>query len=72
MKAKIGDWLVVESAHLDEPRRRGQIVALRHPDGTPPYLVRWDDTGEETLVFPGPDARVQATDAEAEGGGSAR
>lgn len=72
MKAKIGDWLVVERAHLDEPQRRGQIVALRHPDGTPPYLVRWADTGEETLVFPGPDARVQAADAGGEAGGSTR
>lgn len=58
MKAKVGDWLIVERAHLDEPRRRGQIIELRHPDGEPPYLVRWEDDEEVTLVFPGPDARV--------------
>jgi Domain of unknown function (DUF1918) len=59
MNAKVGDWLVVERVHLGEPRRRGQIVELHHQDGTPPYLVRWTDTNETTLVFPGPDARVE-------------
>jgi len=59
MKAKVGDWLLVERVHLGEPRRKGQIVELNHPDGTPPYLVRWTDTDETTLVFPGPDARVE-------------
>ena len=28
-------------------------------DGQPPYLVRWEDSGHETLCFPGPDAHVQ-------------
>jgi hypothetical protein len=29
------------------------------PDGTSPYLVRWGDTGHESLFFPGSDATVQ-------------
>jgi Domain of unknown function (DUF1918) len=58
MKAVIGDWVVVEGTHLSEPRRRGLIVEVHHPDGSPPYLVRWTDTDTETLFFPGPDARV--------------
>jgi hypothetical protein len=28
-------------------------------DGAPPYVVRWSDSGRESLVFPGPDAYVQ-------------
>jgi len=58
MRARIGDWIVIESSRLDGARRAGQVVELRHPDGTPPYLVHWLDTGETTLAFPGPDARV--------------
>ncbi|MFJ3336254.1 pyridoxamine 5'-phosphate oxidase family protein [Streptomyces sp. NPDC086766] len=59
MHAQLGDRLVVESAVTGSARRDGEIVGLHHDDGTPPYDVRWSDTGEVTLVFPGPDARVQ-------------
>ncbi|MFJ2058268.1 DUF1918 domain-containing protein [Streptomyces sp. NPDC087908] len=34
-------------------------VGLHHEDGTPPFDVRWSDTGRVTLLLPGPDARVQ-------------
>jgi hypothetical protein len=59
MKASVGDRLVVRSAHLDEPVRDGEIIELRHEDGTPPYVVKWSDDGHEALVFPGPDAYIQ-------------
>ncbi|WP_326822184.1 DUF1918 domain-containing protein [Streptosporangium sp. NBC_01639] len=59
MKADIGDRLVVESTHLGEPRRIGVITALHHPDGSPPYEVRWLDQDHEALVFPGPDAHIE-------------
>ncbi|GAT71024.1 DNA-binding protein [Planomonospora sphaerica] len=58
MKAAIGDRLVVEGTYNHEPRRIGVVTELRHPDGSPPYVVRWMDAEHETLVFPGPDARV--------------
>jgi hypothetical protein len=58
MHARVGDWIVVESARLDGPHREGQVVQLRHPDGSPPYCVRWLDTDSITLAFPGPDALV--------------
>jgi hypothetical protein len=35
------------------------ITAVRHPDGTPPYAVRWLDSDQEVLVFPGPEAHVE-------------
>jgi hypothetical protein len=59
MKAKVGDRLVVEGQHVGDSRRVGVIIALRHGDGTPPYEVRWLDSGHETLVFPGPEARIE-------------
>ncbi|QJS13854.1 DUF1918 domain-containing protein [Streptomyces argyrophyllae] len=58
MRAHLGDQLVVESPATGAARRDGEIVGLHHEDGTPPYDVRWSDTDEVTLVFPGPDAHI--------------
>ena len=62
MFAQKGDRLVVPGLHLGEPGRDGEILEVRHADGTPPYVVQWSDTGHEALVFPGPDAHVQHFD----------
>lgn len=61
MKAQVGDLMLVTSHHVGVPERTGEIVEVRGPEGSPPYVVRWKDTGEEGLVFPGSDARVQGT-----------
>lgn len=58
MRAHLGDQLVIESRATGATRRDGEIVGLHHEDGTPPYDVRWSDTDEVTLVFPGPDAHL--------------
>ena len=58
MFATVGDRLIVHGAHVGEAGRDGEILEIRHADGSPPYLVRWSDTGHEALVFPGPDAEV--------------
>jgi hypothetical protein len=64
MKATVGDRLVQEGGRVDAPRRVGVITDVHRADGAPPYLVRWED-GRESLVFPGPDARVESrTNAE--------
>ncbi len=57
--ARVGDRLIVGGSTVGDEGRDGEIVGLHHPDGTPPFDVRWSDTGRVTLVFPGPDARVQ-------------
>lgn len=59
MRAHLGDQLVVESPATGAPRRDGEIVGLHREDGTPPYDVRWSDTGRVTLVFPGPEAHIR-------------
>ncbi|MFJ8113346.1 pyridoxamine 5'-phosphate oxidase family protein [Streptomyces sp. NPDC096132] len=59
MRAHLGDQLVIESTTTGAARRDGEIVGLHHEDGTPPYDVRWSDTDEVTLVFPGPDAHIR-------------
>ncbi|MFD4605934.1 DUF1918 domain-containing protein [Streptomyces sp. NPDC058464] len=59
MRAHLGDQLVIESPATGATRRDGEIIGLHHEDGTPPYDVRWSDSGEITLVFPGPDAHIR-------------
>ncbi|GAA3221230.1 FAD-dependent oxidoreductase [Dactylosporangium siamense] len=59
MKAKVGDRIIEEGTHVGDHRRVGVVTALRHDDGTPPYEVHWLDTGNDALVFPGGDARVE-------------
>ena len=58
MKAQVGNWLVVHGRNLDDPAREGLVVEVPHPDGSPPYLVRWLDDDRVSLVFPGPDATL--------------
>ncbi len=58
MRAKVGDRLRVYGRNVGIPDRVGEIIEVRGRDGTPPYLVRFED-GHETLVFPGPDAVIE-------------
>ena len=59
MKAYVGDRIVVKGHHIGDAERDGEVLEVRGPDGGPPYLVRWGDTGHTALFFPGPDAWVQ-------------
>jgi len=59
MRAQVGDRLVQLGVHVGNARRVGVITGLRHPDGTPPYEVRWLDDGHVALVFPGPETHVE-------------
>jgi hypothetical protein len=64
MHATPGCQLVIKGHHVGEPDRKGEIIEVRGPDGGPPYLVRWDDTGHETLLFPGSDCVIEELTAE--------
>lgn len=59
MYASVGDRLILHASRAGVRLREGEILDVRHPDGSPPYLVRWSDTGDEALVFPGADGEVQ-------------
>ena len=59
MQAKVGDRIVIRGHHVGEPDRDCEILEVRGPDGQPPYVVRWGDSGHEGLYFPGPDAMVR-------------
>lgn len=59
MYAEVGDRLVVHHRHVGGPVRDAEIIGVRNADGSPPYVVRWSDTGQEGLLYPGDDAEVQ-------------
>lgn len=67
-----GDIVVVRGKAIDHRERRGLVIEVRGPDGSPPFVVRWfDDPHAEphdVLYFPGPDADVErsADDAAAD------
>jgi Domain of unknown function (DUF1918) len=58
-RAQVGDWIVLPDAHGHPHGRRKQVVGLLHPDGTPPYRVRWLDDDHESVLFPPPDVVVE-------------
>lgn len=59
MEAQVGDELVIESPELGTSGRRGTIVAIQNADGSPPYVVHWLAGDYDSLIDPGPAARVE-------------
>ncbi|TDE16932.1 DUF1918 domain-containing protein [Actinomadura sp. 6K520] len=58
MNGRVGDRLLVHGNVVGQPDRQGEILEVRGENGSPPYLVRFED-GHETLVYPGPDAVIE-------------
>ena len=58
MYAREGDRIVIRNPHPGGPIRDAEVLEVEHLDGTPPYRVRWSDTGHEALFYPGPGAYV--------------
>ena len=59
LRAQAGDRLVISGHHLGEMERDAEILEARGAGGGVPFLVRWEDTGHVTLLYPGSDARVE-------------
>jgi len=66
MQAAKGDRLLIRGNCVGTPDKCGEIVEVHGKAGEPPYLVRFDD-GHTGLVFPGPDAMVEAKAKKAAG-----
>jgi hypothetical protein len=58
MKAHVGERIVVRGQRLGVPDRDGEILEVRGPDDSPPFLVKWSDTGHTGLYFPASDAYI--------------
>jgi Domain of unknown function (DUF1918) len=59
MKAKVGDRLVINGTNLGDRQRVGVVTGVAHPDGSPPYVVRWLEDDHESVLFPGPTSHVE-------------
>jgi hypothetical protein len=58
MRANVGDRIVIKGHRVGEHDRDCEVLEVHGTDGGAPYLVRWGDTGHESLFFPGSDASV--------------
>jgi hypothetical protein len=58
MHAVAGDKIAIPGTHVGDPGRVGEVLEVKGPDGTPPFVVRWDD-GHEAMCWPGPETRVE-------------
>ena len=59
MRAHVGDRILIKGHRVGEPNICDcEVLEVHGVDGSPPYLVRWDD-GHESLFFPGSDAVVE-------------
>ena len=58
MRSSVGDRIVIRGHRVGGPNRDCEVLQVHGPEGGPPYRVRWGDTGNESLFFPGPDATV--------------
>jgi Domain of unknown function (DUF1918) len=55
---KTGDRIVVESAHVGQARREGEVLEVMPGEHEGEhYRVRWDD-GHESIYFPSNDCRL--------------
>ena len=54
MRAVVGDELTVKGRHQGDGDRHGEIIEVHGQEGSPPYLVQWQD-GHESVFFPSAD-----------------
>lgn len=58
-RARPGDRLTIAAHRQGDRPRDAEVLEVRGPDGGPPYLVRWEESGRVSLHYPGPDAVVE-------------
>jgi hypothetical protein len=59
LNAEIGDTVIIEADGIYGIPRMGQVVGLKNPDGSPPYVVRWLAGEYESLFFPTRGVRIE-------------
>jgi hypothetical protein len=59
LRAQLGDRLIIHAHRTGETERDGEILEVLGDDGAPPYVVRWEDDGHVSRLYPGTDAYVQ-------------
>ena len=59
LRAQPGDRLVIRGHHQGEPERDAKVLEVLGDEGAPPYVVRWQDDGPISRLYPGSDAYVE-------------
>ena len=52
MRARVGDRLVVGEDRI------GEVMGVPSADGSPPYIIKWLNSGHIAMVFPDQYARI--------------
>lgn len=58
MKARAGDWYVMQGRTSGQPERRGMVIRAHGVNGAPPFDIRWLDNGDVETVVPSSDAVI--------------
>lgn len=58
MQASVGDHITVHGLRVGDAERHGEVIEVNGPDGSPPYLVRWENDGHTALFIPGAGAEI--------------
>jgi CBS domain-containing protein len=61
LTARAGDRLVIVPHQLGGQPRDAEVLEAHGDGGGPPFLVRWEDSGRISLLYPGSDARIEQT-----------
>ena len=59
LRARPGDRLIIRAHHTGEAEHDGEILEVLGDAGAPPYVVRWEEDGHVSRLYPGTDAYVQ-------------
>ena len=51
MDIRVGSRIAVETEHVGQPERTGEVLEIFERDGVLSYRVRWDD-GHESIFLP--------------------
>ena len=54
-----GDRLVVSAHHQGEGELDAEILEVCGEDGGPPYVVRWEQDGHVSRLYPAEDVHIQ-------------
>jgi hypothetical protein len=72
MTTQIGDEIMIMSQKLHQLVREGEIRGVSDDPGGVVYVVRWSDTGHESLLRPGPDVVIKHRHGHGSGGAGLR
>ena len=59
LRASPGNRLIVHGHYQGQPERDAEILEVLGEDGAPPYMVRWEDDGHVSCIYPSSDIYVE-------------